>query len=106
MGKENESMREVLSEFLGFLKYKVDAGVLTMSDVEAMFTALENGMDISGTADDFAAFYGKSKTNVTTVIDRRMPEPPRRVVLRSFQKFRRIIPESWRKPADDGKNHT
>ena len=96
MDKQGNFMREALSEFLGFLKYKVDNGVLTMQDVETMLSALELGLDIKGTTDDFANYFGKSKWAVVGIIKRKVfAKPQRNVVLHSFGAFLKHIPRSW-----------
>jgi hypothetical protein len=66
-----------------------------LEEAESIAKTIQCNMSLTGTADDFAGFYGKSKTNVTTVIDRRMLPKPRRVLLHSFNDFREAIPASW-----------
>lgn len=94
---EKESIgKRIILEFLDFIRFKVESDTLTMEDTESIAKVLEENMELSGTADDFARFYGKSKTNVTTVIDRKMLPRPKRRVLYSFRLFRQAIPKSWR----------
>lgn len=88
--------KKVLAEFLGFLKYKVDHDLLTMEEVESLAKAIEENVTILGTTDDFARYYGQSKTNVSSVINRRMIQKPTRKVYYSFKAFRKIIPDKWR----------
>jgi len=69
----------------------------TMREAKAAYKMFVEHMDIDGTLDDFAEFYGKSKDAVSSVIKRRMIEKPKRnVVLYPFHAFRKIIPDSWR----------
>ncbi len=90
--------KEKLSEILGYYKYKVDHDLCTMEEIESAAKALESNMNIHGTVDDFANYYGKSKDAVNGIIKRNVIEKPRRnVVLHSFIAFMRRVPESWRK---------
>lgn len=88
--------KRVLSEFLSFLKYKVDNDLLTMEEVESMARVVEENLHVLGTADDLARFYGQPRTNVSSVINRGMIEKPRRRVYYSFNAFRKIVPPKWR----------
>lgn len=87
--------KRIAIEFLDYLRFKLENNSLTMEEVESLARTLENGLLLSGTADDFARFYGKTKTNVTTVIDRKMLSKPRRLVMHSFNEFRKAVPASW-----------
>ena len=53
--KENLS-EEILCELLQFLQYKIRHKRLSLTDAEAIRRIFE-GIDITGTADDFARFY-------------------------------------------------
>ena len=88
---------KLLSEILGFYKYKVDNNLCTMDEMNDAIKALENNMEIHGTISDFAKFYGVSESNVRASIARKMFAKPKRVLLYPFHKFIQIIPESWRK---------
>ena len=91
--------KRILSEFLSYLKYKVDNDLLTMEEVESISKAIEENLTVLSTADDFARFYGQSRTNISSIINRKMMDKPIRRVYYSFKAFRKIIPEKWR-------NHT
>lgn len=95
MPKEQSVGKKIALEFLDFIRFKIENDSLTLDEVESIARTLESGLDLTGTADDFARFYGKSKTNVTTVIDRRMLPKPRRLVVHSFNAFRKAIPKGW-----------
>jgi len=88
---------KLLSEILGFYKYKVDNNLCTMDEMNDAIKALENNMEIHGTISDFAKFYGVSESNVRASIARKLIAKPKRVLLYPFHKFVRIIPDRWRK---------
>lgn len=88
---------KLLSEILGFYKYKVDNNLCTMDEMNGAIKALENNMEIHGTISDFAKFYGVSESNVRASIARKLIAKPKRVLLYPFHKFVKIIPERWRK---------
>lgn len=46
--------KRVLSEFLSFLKYKVDNDLLTMEEVESIARVIEENLTLIGTAGDSA----------------------------------------------------
>lgn len=90
-----QGWKVIVSEFLGFLKYKVDNDLLTMEEVESLAKAMEEGLEMMGTAEDFARYYGQPRTNVSSVINRRMLEKPKRRVFYPFRAFRKIVPKAW-----------
>lgn len=96
MSQETNFAKEIIIEFLDYLRYKVENDRLTMQDTEAIARTLESNLNLVGTADDFARFYGKSKTNVTTVIDRKFLPKPSRLVVYRFGDFRRAVPSGWK----------
>lgn len=95
--KNGSACKKIVLEFLDFLRFKVEHDLLTMEETESLARSFEEGLNLVGTSDDLARFYGKPKTNVTSVIDRRMSGRPVRRVLYSFNAFRRVVPEKWRK---------
>lgn len=98
---DQQEGNKILSEILGFYKYKVDNNLCMMSEVESAKKALQENMEIDGTIDDFAKFYGKSKDAVNGIIKRNLIQKPKRnVVLYPFHAFLKIIPASWRKSSD------
>lgn len=88
---------KLLSEILGFYKYKVDNNLCTMDEMNDAIKALESNMEIHGTISDFARFYGVSESNVRASIARKLFAKPKRILLYPFHKFIQIIPENWRK---------
>lgn len=87
---------KLLSEILGFYKYKVDNNLCTMDEMNDAIKALESNMEIHGTISDFARFYGVSESNVRASIARKMFAKPKRVLLYPFHAFRKIAPEKWK----------
>ena len=87
--------KQILIEFLDFLKFKVENDLLTMEDVESISKMIESGMPISGTIEDFSNFYGQPRSNVRSLISRRMVEKPVRKVYYPFNALLRIVPNSW-----------
>lgn len=85
---------EILCELLQFLQYKVRNKRLSVSDAEAI-RRIFDGVEISGTADDFAQYFKQNPVNVRSVICRKYIGKPRRAVLYSFKQFLRLIPPSW-----------
>ena len=89
---------KTLSEILGYYKYKVDNNLCTPEEIESATRVLQENMEMNGTIDDFAKFYGKSKDAVNSVIKRRMFQKPKRnVVLYPFHVFQKLVPKSWHK---------
>jgi hypothetical protein len=89
-------VKRILSDFLGFLRYKVDNDKLTLEEEQAIVRIIEENLPLSGTSDDFARYYKQSPVNVRSVINRKMIDKPRRLVLYPFLKFSKIVPEKWR----------
>lgn len=94
--KEQGVGKRILLEFVDFLRYKIENDSLTLEEMDSIAKAVESSVVLYGTTEDFARFYHHSKDNVKVVICRKMIEAPKRVMLYSFNKFRRLIPESWR----------
>lgn len=68
---------EILCELLQFLQFKIRNHKLTVADSEAIHRIFD-GIDITGTADDFAKFYGQHPVTVRSVICRKYIGKPRR----------------------------
>ena len=88
---------KLLSEILGFYKYKVDNNLCTPEEIKDAEKVLVENMEVYGSIKDFAEFYGVSEGNVRTTINRKLFAKPKRIVLYPFQKFLKIVPERWRK---------
>ena len=89
--------KQILSEMLAYYKYKVDNDLCTMAEMESAQKALTENMQIYGTIDDFAKFYGVSPGNVRATISRKLLAKPIRRVFYPFHKFLKIVPTKWRK---------
>lgn len=94
-GKDYPIGKQLLPDFLGFLKYKVDNDKLTLEEAENLLKVFSDGIHLCGTADDFASYYGQSSVNVRSVISRKLLSRPRRAVLYDFRKFSAVIPRRW-----------
>lgn len=95
MSDNQNFAKQIILDFLDYVRYKIENDRLTLEEADSIAKTIQSTMSLTGTADDFARFYGKTKTNVTTVIDRRMLPKPRRALLHSFNEFRKVIPSSW-----------
>lgn len=93
----SDTGKQILLEFLAFLQFKVENDLLTMEEIQSFINTLDANITVLGTIDDFAAFYNQSRTNISSVIHRRMIEKPVRKVYYSFKAFRKIVPERWHK---------
>lgn len=87
--------RRILLRTIEYLKYKVESKTLSVSEMQALIRFFCEGLELEGTADDFAKFFGKSKNNVKVAICRKMADAPKRKVVYQFSKFLKIIPENW-----------
>ena len=99
-----QSVKEIVSAFLGFLKYKVDNDSMTMEDVKALAGAIMNGLGVRGTIADLAGFYGKSPDSVRHVTCYKMKDKPRRRVTYSFPEFDSVRPASWTNESQNSNN--
>lgn len=88
--------KKILSDFLGFLKYKVDNDKLTLEEEQAFARFIEENIPLTATTDDIAQYYGQTPVNVRAVISRKMLDKPKRRVTYPFLKFLRIKPPKWR----------
>lgn len=89
--------KRILSEMLAYYKYKVDNDLCTMAEIESAQKALTENMEIYGTIDDLAKFYGTSPGNVRATISSKLIAKPIRRVFYPFHKFLKIVPSKWRK---------
>lgn len=89
--------KQILSEILGYYKYKVDNDLCTLAEMESAKKALTENMEIYGTIDDFAKYYETAPGNVRATIPRKLIAKPIRRVFYPFHKFLKIVPSKWRK---------
>lgn len=87
--------KKILLNAIDFLRYKVEHDSLTVSEAESLARFFCERLDLQGTTDEFAEFYGKSKNNVKVVICRNMTDSPIRKILYPFSKFARAVPKTW-----------
>ena len=96
MSEKSKIFKNIILEILDYLRYKVENDRLTLSETESIARTIESGLDLQGTVEDFSRFYGHPRTNISSVINRRMIEKPVRRVSYSFGSFRKIVPDRWR----------
>lgn len=101
MSKETSIGKQILLDFLDFLRFKVENDRLTLDEIDSIVNVIEDSIVLNGTVDDFAEHYHKTKDCVKVNICRKMLAKPMRKVLYSFQLFQKIIPESWKLHVDD-----
>ena len=89
--------KKIVLEFLDYLSFKVRTDSLTMEEVESIARTIEENITLIGTADDFARFYDKPRTNISSTIHRSLLEKPKRRVFYSFNAFSKVVPRKWKK---------
>ena len=82
---------------LGFYYEKVEKNLCTQAELESACKALQENMDIYGTAADFARYYGVPEGSIRAAISRKLIAKPVRKVFYPFHKFREVVPASWRR---------
>lgn len=87
--------KNFLIEVLEFGIYKLKTDGCTMDEMNSAVKAAETTLNIHGTSDDFAKFYGVSPSNVRATISRKLIAKPTRKVLYPFLKFMKVVPGSW-----------
>lgn len=92
----NNLAKRLLSEFLSFLQYKIDNDLLTMEEMDSLSKTVETNLNLIGTADVFSKFYDQPRTNISSVIHRKLLDKPQRRVFYSFNSFQRIVPNKWK----------
>lgn len=95
--EEQRIIGKILADFLGFLKYKIESGSLTMEEQQALLGIIERSVPVRGTCEDFAGYYGQSPVNIRSVINRKLLSKPLRRVTYPFLEFNRVAPEKWKK---------
>ena len=87
--------RDILLRSIDYLRYKVEHDALSVSEMQSLVRFFCEGLNLEGTAEDFADFFGQSKNNVKVAICRKLPDSPKRKVLYPFSKFLKIVPRTW-----------
>lgn len=85
----------MLLRAIDFLRYKVENDKLSVREYQDLASFFGESLNLEGTADDFAEFFGKSKNNVRVVICRKMDATPVRKVMYPFTQFLKAVPRSW-----------
>ena len=86
-----------ISEFLGFMKYKVDNNLCTMEELESARKWAQENMEINATIRDISKYYGIPENQIRATISRKLIAKPKRKLLYPFSKFLKIIPNNWHK---------
>ena len=94
--KETSIAKNILLEFLEYLKFKIESDRLTMHEADSIARVIQENIELTGTADDFSEFYKKPKCNIHVVLSRKMLSKPKRRVLYSFNEFRKRVPTTWK----------
>ena len=95
MSEDSNLVKKLLSDYLGFLKYKVDHDKMTLEEEQAFVRLIEKNIPLLGTSEDFAKYYKQSPVNIRSVISRKLMEKPIRRVFYPFISFAKKIPKKW-----------
>lgn len=92
-----DALKNNLSELIGYIKYKIDNDLCTPEEIESVSKMVMENLELYGTIEDMAKFYGVQESKVRNTINRKMLEKPKRRVYYRFLSFMKIVPERWRK---------
>lgn len=81
---------------LAFAYRQADEGNCTYDDLKRWRNVLAEALNVDSSISDLAEHFGKSESNVSNVIARRMTTKPKRKVFYRFADFLKIIPKSWK----------
>lgn len=87
--------KELIRQTLDFLKYKLDNDLCTMEELDSISKMLQNNLKVTGTVEDFAKYCDKPEQYVRNVINRKVPDKPKRRVFYRFFPFIKNIPDKW-----------
>ena len=91
-----DTLKNNLSEILGYIKYKVDNDLCTPEEIESVARMAKENLELYGTIEDLAKFYGVSEPLVRSTINRKLIDKPKRRVYYRFLSFMKIAPKKWR----------
>ena len=91
-----DALKNNLSELIGYIKYKVDNDLCTPEEIESVSKMAMENLELYGTIEDMAKFYGVQESKVRNTINRKMVEKPKRRVYYRFISFMKIVPDKWR----------
>lgn len=97
MDKNEINVQEELIRLLDYYKETLANGGCTIGAMESVYKTMLENLDVVGTVEDFAKFYGVSEDSVRHVINRYMVQKPTRRVFYPFHPFTKIIPHKWLK---------
>ena len=101
MEPSSHEMEEITIDVLELFIERLKGGDCPLSQLEAVYKAYAENMDVSATADDLARHFGKSKVAVHGVIKRSLTTKPKRNITHySFKNFIKVMPPSWKKKHD------
>lgn len=92
-----ENNFNLLSQFLDYLKYKVDNKRLTLKEAEGLKRLFFENLTLSGTAEDIAHYYHRTPQDVRNLVSRKFFSKPTRRVHYDFVEFIEKAPNSWKK---------
>ena len=92
MDKNEINVQEELIRLLDYYKETLANGGCTVGAMESVYKTMLENLDVVGTVEDFAKFYGVSEQNVRSVINRYSTDKPKRRVFYKFNSFTKIIP--------------
>ena len=93
--QDEVDIKEELLRLLDYYKEQLMCGGCTMNAMLTFYKFLVENIDVVGTVEDFAKFYGVSESKVRHTISRYMVEKPKRRVFYPFHPFTKIIPRKW-----------
>lgn len=82
---------------LDYLKYQVENNLCTMEEIESVLDMLYKTLNVVGTVEDFAKYYGQKEANVRNVLSRKVLAKPKRRVFYKFLPFLKNVPDKWLK---------
>jgi len=95
MDKKEVDVQAELLRLLDYYKETLENGGCTIGAMESFYKTMLQNIDVVGTVEDFAKFYGVSEQNVRSVINRYSTDKPKRRVFYKFHEFVKIIPKKW-----------
>lgn len=91
----NEILTEALDAAIVSFRNRLHNGGLTADDLRAIIQIIASSGGVSVTVTDLAELYGKSETNIRSVIKRRIDTRPRRRVHYNLLEFIKVAPRKW-----------
>lgn len=89
--------KTTINEVLDFLKFKVNSDSCTPEELRNLSDILTERLDTIGTVEEISEFLGVPQQNLRTMINRKVPDKPKRRVYYRFMSIMKNIPEKWLK---------